>query len=1007
MQKIFCKVIKKCIILIILFTMTTTDLFLIGNQIVIASENELEMQNTKTSEDNIEFDAYFNNNNNIVHAKQCKIDEKETLFIKINVNDKVSISNAKISIENSNFEIDKDEIKENKYIQSINKENSEIEILSISSNSNVILEIPIKFKKIEEVNEEYFNKAQTIKINGTFKNINEQENNFKSEIQTQIDWKQENIEIELSQEIEKYFSIQNSKIVLQQRITTKVKDNKLPEKEENVNTYAPTIDNQKPEEIKVLLNDNELSNNDFTYNKDTGLISINIKQYNENGNTKWENEENNYKIIYIYNSKIGTNERKIKLKTQIETSVYTMQDKIKNSKEEEVSIQEKGNIIEIKQQITGELYKGYMYAHLSNTTQYQELNTINISDVSNIENIEIDTDQEVYTDNQANNYQANQDITYKQTIINKNEFKNILGETWTLKIKDEQGEELGSINQDTKADVNGNISIEYESGRKNIKMEMTKPKKIGSLSIQNKKEITGESIYNKDYIKKFEQMQNFPIIKTGNIEQKGNSKIELKETRTEAKLEINKNEISTIDNKSNEEIKITLNSNSPEYDLYKNPDIQLIFPKDIKKINVNSINILYGDEYTKIIPTQKELDNMQMIEIKLEGTQTNYKEKSIEGTSIVINVDMELDNKTTSKKDNITMFYTNENANLYKDNQTTGKELKEIEIMSPKGLITTNNIEQMGIETIGEEKTVTKMLEKSSEAKKIKVESEVINNNEAKITNVKIVGEFGTNGNIIVDGNKKQSNLNNEINTGLSVESTDASKISVYYTENENANDDINNTENGWKTQITNAKNTKKYLINLNDMENSEKIKISYEEKIPENLEYNQQAYIGYNTKYTDSLTGQVKDAQSTIIEAKTGEGPVINVSLSAKVGNSNLDNNEEVKEGEVIRYKITIKNDGTEEQENIKVLENVPDGTILVEPDDDYVYAQSYYKELTDKTKEITIESLKAGDTVEKEYEVRVKKGIEDGSEISTKCNIKYKEVTKDSNEQVNILKT
>lgn len=364
------------------------------------------------------------------------------------------------------------------------------------------------------------------------------------------------------------------------------------------------------------------------------------------------------------------------------------------------------------------------------------------------------------------------------------------------------------------------------------------------------------------------------------------------------------------------------------------------------------------------------------------------------------------------------MTYANEKANLYKDNQNSGNENFAVDIVSPKGLISTNNIETLGIETIGEEKGVSQRLDKSAPEKQIQVKQEIINNNDNGVENVSILGTFGTNGKMIINGEEKQSNTGEILQTGLSIETTDSNKIKVYYTQNENASEDLSNQENGWSEQITDSGKTRKYLITVASMEMSESLGISYQAQIPANLEYNQQNYQGYQTTYTESSTGTVQKVDATAIELKTGNGPVVDADLKERIGNQNINNGSEVKEGEILKYIINVTNTGSEEASNITITGKVPEGTVLVE-ENDFKHQEtpltdesdpnngSYYKEVADTSKTITIDSLKAGSTSEVFYEVRVKKGITDGTVISNNCELKYGEVSKTTNTIINTLKT
>ena len=123
----------------------------------------------------------------------------------------------------------------------------------------------------------------------------------------------------------------------------------------------------------------------------------------------------------------------------------------------------------------------------------------------------------------------------------------------------------------------------------------------------------------------------------------------------------------------------------------------------------------------------------------------------------------------------------------------------------------------------------------------------------------------------------------------------------------------------------------------------------------------------------------------------ETGVGPQVETKLVATVGGNELMQDETVKNGEVIKYKIEITNTGSENITGISVAGEVPEGTTLVEPMDNYEYTgAAYYKE-TDKTSyENTIETLEVGKTAVLEYEVRLNSDVPEGTILENKTRSK-----------------
>ena len=70
----------------------------------------------------------------------------------------------------------------------------------------------------------------------------------------------------------------------------------------------------------------------------------------------------------------------------------------------------------------------------------------------------------------------------------------------------------------------------------------------------------------------------------------------LNETSTEAKLSLSSNKLSSISQNENVELKIELNNNSENSDLYQNPKFEIELPKEISDIEIKDANILFDEE---------------------------------------------------------------------------------------------------------------------------------------------------------------------------------------------------------------------------------------------------------------------------------------------------------------------------------------------------------------------------------------------------------------------------
>ena len=95
-----------------------------------------------------------------------------------------------------------------------------------------------------------------------------------------------------------------------------------------------------------------------------------------------------------------------------------------------------------------------------------------------------------------------------------------------------------------------------------------------------------------------------------------------------------------------------------------------------------------------------------------------------------------------------------------------------------------------------------------------------------------------------------------------------------------------------------------------------------------------------------------------------TGQGPELQVNVTSS--------SKTVREGQIVRMTATIKNVGGLTAENAKLLITAPEGTVHTEiPEGMKAYIDSNNKE-----KAIALGNIKAGETITREYELRIKKG-------------------------------
>lgn len=795
---------------------------------------------------------------------------------------------------------------------------------------------------------------------------------------------EEQTKVELEQNVEKYFSNEENKAILQQAVKVKLDKDEFVKENESLEILAPEIQGVKPEEVNILLNGELLDKSIYSYNSENGIVSININK--DSGLENFGNREEVYKLIYKY-SEVEVNEEKISLNSKISLKLEN-EEEITNENKIDVDILNTGNNVSIDGVITKEIYKGYMYEGTSNTTTYNEAYKVEISDLTNLEKIEVTNEKEAFTRYDTVNeetvrreYVVNNSNYYKKIWFSKDEMLKILGEDGKITLKDENDAVLTELSKDSNADENGNIIIEFPNDiRTKLKIETSKPVSLGTLGISVEKALKGNTGYTKDELQTLSYLEE--TIKANDSTK--DLQMALLDTKLETKLEIGKETLSTMEENTGVEIKATLISNKNSNKLFSNPSIKITLPEQVQNITITEANLLYEDELTIL----NYSSNGREIIVNLQGEQTKYKQEAIEGATVVLKANISLD-KTATNSNEKAIMETSSNGEIV--NAT-----RDITVFSPKEVITVNNIEELGVQTTGDEGTVA--VDVRGEAKDITIKGEVINNNTGKITDVKILGNMPTDKEVTQAERTITNNLGVNITEGITTSNENAK---VYYTSNSSATNDLENSSNGWQENPSNLNEMTKYLVVVPEMEKAERLNISYKASIPENTEYNKQAYEDYGVTYTSETTGVENNAEATDVQLNTGRGPVLEANITATVGTDTLEDGDTVKVGEVIRYKIDVTNTGTEEASNVKVTANIPEGAISVVPRDNFEYDtvagggidRTYYKEENISNKELAIDNIAIGKTETLEYEIRVKNDVTIGSSIETTATIEYGE--------------
>ena len=971
------KLFEKLIAVMLVIVLAGANLSILGMYGIsyALTDAELAGQTTATGNSNVEFNAYFQGGG---HTEKNKYDATTKLFVNVKVKNAGYLKNAQISFDNVNFKIAGNI--ENSNVQSVNKESNIIVLKQLNNGSDVTIEVPVSILESDTVSSDFFAKETKAIFQGTYVDANGKEKSVSKEIVNKLTWKLgeqlkdvTNVDSEV---INCAIYPDRPRILVQ--IRTKISYGKLPIKGNKILVMLPDILGTPAKEVAVVANSTEATNGDkeglnfgtdnYTYNQEEGKVSITVN--NGDNIINWsKDKEDEYIITCVYRSDEISNaiDKSQGLPTNfaydvnvqvseyedIKTSAnpiwkYTTQNDV-------ITIKEDTNLIKAEVSGIESISKGQIYANYSaseadrketaywtryGVTVYESQETRGeLKIIQNIDNLQISGSSSSYpTTVSKSNY------TYNKTVkVSESSFKKLLGEDGTIDICNVDGTKFATINKDTNKDSYGNYVVDISSANNNQLMLIAyAPNKFGTGSRgpigEGKLVIYIEKAFktNQDYT--LDQMKTFTSMKAGvsctstylDSKQDGTHytdtasatlNIPLTEAKSVVELSVNKKDLSTVVKNENVEIRATLDTSSTSNALYTNPTLKIKLPSYIKKVDLKSSNILMANGLKLKDPTITTENGAQVINVVLEGTQTEYTiDAEYKGTIVILNTDLTVDTLTPSNSNKIVMDFTNANTAT---TTKSGSVSASVNFVAPNGVVAANGISNYAegkndILSISDE-GVTGTIATYADARTAKINGTVINNYSNKISNVVILGRIPTKNNKNIDTAKALgSTFSTILKTNVTLSGIDSSKYKVYYSENADATNDLSNTANGWtETATTGAKS---YLIVTNgyEMNAGGIIKFSYDVEIPANLTHNNDVYEMYKVYYNNvsSIGTMAETKTSAIAGMSTGKGAILSAELSAVLPEGTTT----VREGQTVKMKVVVKNTGTMTANNVKV---------------------------------------------------------------------------------------
>ncbi len=1008
------KILNKMLAIMLIITLTFAHFIFLGVYAgkTYAANVKYEEQVTNINKTDISFDAYFvSEQGEKTHQKITEMNNSQLkLFLNVSVT-KGYLKDAVIKISNANFKMVKGEELPNG-VQNIDENSNTVTLNQVNKGEERQVEIPIEIVKDEKFDLNNFSKDAEVKLTGIFVNNSGKEIKAEKAIIVNLALSEE-AESSLTSRISKYAVFEeegHKKALLQLLVSSKIVNNLLPVKSTEISLKVPTLFGKEAEKVSVTSSSTKATNgddgtafNENNYRYSEGVVSLKVvNEPDRNNKVAWVKDSTDEYIINLIYSLEESQEATDNNSNTTTQTVGELVNKTTEGKEatepekseETNKMEEETNKIalvlasrllvynneekEIRKDISGELKlpeesknvvsysinskqteiaKGYMLVKDAANTEFTQQIRANIGYNPTINNIEINKSREYYTDEAGQNYMA--ETYYKQISVNRENLIKILGENGEINIISE-GVTIGKLNKD-------NTSYTFEQETSNIQMVTTKPEADGVLTIETTKYMKSAE-YNEETVRKINKLTTVLTGKTESLQEELSTEITLVQPTLQISSAINSSNLSTVIENENVEIRVALQTNNNTNRLFKNPVIEIELPSYIEEINVKNINILYNAELTAkkgdIIINDK---GNKVIRIILEGEQTKFNDVlSVEGTTLIIGANIKVDKTAPSITEKMNVKVTNNNQEIV---ETTSN----ITYMAPTGIITLNSISGYN----NEKEELTSMsgeqeIGKIDVAAKSRIATEkitVINNNDYTCGDVAILGRTPTEGNKSLSTNDDLgSTFTAEMVSKIkAVEGVENDKLKVYYSGNENATKDLNNSNNGWTENAETLETVKSYLIQVEDeMVKGDKLVFSYDVEIPEGLSREESTYSAYQVSYRNmdgALQGMSETASAPVVGLSTGTGPELKVEVTADVANG-----AKVKEGQRIEYTVKVTNVGTTEVKDIAVEVPIPNESFYTKYEQDTTeFGYQTYPGIKKHTE--TINSLSAGASAETKF--------------------------------------
>ena len=926
------KVLKTVLILMLIISLTITDLIVVGMNLVTYATNNVN--------GNVTFAAYFKTSEGEVNKAKYEINQKDMkLYMKISVESGIGFDGT-ITLENSNFKFKQEILSE-----SISKiEGNTITLNRVRTGNTIEIEVGIEPIAEESYSETMLSKESTLKLTGSHLNSEEDSTSISKESKVQLSLLvPSNIEELTSMQAKvitnKLYQIgENNKRLVQIELNSEVAGNVYPIKTTTFNLELP----EGVEIVNVISKGTQATNGlgektlvkdtDYVWNKTNKTLQVTIQNPIKDEKITWKQDgEDIIVITLIMNELQQLGEEEYSVKSNI--AFYREEQKTVEKEVKYKLTTETTGIITSSIENKEEIYKGKIYSKEEreyNTTTKIEVNYSNVSELQGIE-LEEKTTYKTETEEKPAN------IHYKTTTIDKSEYEIILGTDANTKliIKDQNGKTVKEV---TIADFDetGKATITYGEAVTGIKIETTKPINTGIIRLNHTKVIKPEEYSIQEISTLKNIVERVDVKDTNEIQNTTTLETKLIDPKAEIGLTITPGTISSTQN-NEMQISITLKSDNEKYELYANPEFKFTLPEGVTVNSVGNQTISASNEGFTVSKLEK---NGREITLGLTGQQDKYVTSDI-NPQITFKANVNVDKLMANKQDTIKVEYINKYVNEEKVNQS------------------------------------------ESEAKNI------ISSNEKVVTHLKIENYNGTG--VAVE---KYSDNSNIVKAKLPIENAQIIQVPVKYTIINNYNTAITVNATIVANYKDNEENTQE-LINYNNSEivvEAGKMQLIEQTiEIPAGLYFSEKVEIQTLAQYTySSIQNSLTNNITLATEDKQGLRETTTVDNKVQVetfvqfgDGTGVKQTDELYNEQIVTYIVQVTNTSNEIITNLKIVDKHENGNIydLKEfkvtnyASPDVVRYEHRYAELEETEKSFTIETLNPGETKEVLCRVVVKK--------------------------------